>query len=101
MLVTALSGPGDHSCGEEPLALERHLLTQHSIAGASELVGERLFGEHHVALPPFTFVEAFGFRQVAQRELRPLHERPGEVRIAVLPIAFTLFLVVARPLAVD
>src|SRR5690606_212706 len=101
MLVTALSGPGNDLCGEEPLALERHLLAQHSITGASDLVCKRLLGEHHVALPPFSFVEAFGFRHVAQRKLRRLHERPGEIGVAVLAVTLALLLVVAGPLAVD
>ena len=101
MLVTALSGPGDDSCGEEPLALERHLLTQHSITGARHLVRERLLGEHHVPLPPFAFVEAFRLGQVAQRELRRFHECPGEIRIAVLAVALALLFAVAGPLTVD
>src|SRR5262249_19653999 len=65
-----------------------------------QLVSERLDGEQRVTLAALAFVEAPRARQVANGEVSRFHERPSEIRIAVLAIGLTFLLRVTEPLAI-
>src|SRR5262249_10801666 len=82
------------------LDLEGLLLAQHVVAGARELMCQRLGGHDVVGLGFFALVEAFGLRAVAAREVSRLDEGPGQIGVAVFDVALALFLAVGDTLAV-
>ena len=81
------------------LDLKALALAQHVITSPRQLVRQR-FGRHdRIALLLFAFVKALRLRTVAQREVRRLHKGLGEIWVAILAVAFTLFLAIAHPQA--
>src|SRR5262249_16832915 len=86
---------------KQPRWIERHLVAHDVVAGARQLMRECLHGEDRVALGCLLFVEALGGWQELSGKVRRLEESPGEIRIAVLDVAFTFLLFVAGPPAVD
>src|ERR1700751_864736 len=69
--------------------------------GSCELMRQGLHRKQRMALPSLAFVKGFCCGKDANREVRRLHERPGEIAIAALAVRLALSLPVAEPLTVD
>ena len=89
-----------HTSTKQPCRIERDPIAHDVVAGARKFVRERLHGEDRVSLGGFLFVKPPRGRQKLDRKMCCLEERPGQIRITVLGIAFALLLFVADPLAV-
>lgn len=81
--------------GKAARHVERLALLQDVIAGARQLVRQRLGGDDVVGLGLLALVESFGFGAKAHGKIRRLHECPGEILIAVLDVAFAFLLAIA------
>src|SRR5450830_2030639 len=76
-------------------------LLQHVKACSRQFVRQRLDRHHVVRLGLLSLIEPFCLSIEAHRINGSLHKRPGEVLVAVLRVAFSLFLAIAGVHAVD
>src|SRR6266481_6128761 len=81
--------------------VERLALLQDVVAGARQLVRQRLGGNNVVGPGLLALVETPGLGAKAHREVRRLDECPGEIFVAVLDVAFAFLLAIAGVHAVD
>src|ERR1700738_3423215 len=87
--------------GKAARYVERLALLQDVIAGARQLVRQRLGGDDVVGPGLLAFVETLGLGAKAPGEVRRLDERPSEIFVAVLNVAFAFLLAIAGVHAVD
>src|SRR5260221_1521366 len=87
--------------GEAARCVERLALLQDVVAGARQLVRQRLGGNNVVGPGLLALVETLGLGAKAPGEVRRLDECPGKIFVAVLDVAFTFLLAVAGVHAVD
>src|SRR5712691_11491967 len=78
--------------GKAARYVERLALLQDVVAGARQLVRQRLGGNDVVGPGFLAFMEAFGLGAKALGEVRRLDECPGKIFVAVLDVAFALLL---------
>src|SRR5437879_10456217 len=87
--------------GEAARCVERLALLQDVVAGARQLVRQRLGGDDVVCLGLLALVESLGLGAKAPGKIRRLDECPGEIFVAVLGVAFAFLLAIARVHTVD
>src|SRR5439155_4643946 len=71
------------------------------VAGARQLVCQRLGGDDVVGLGLLALMETLGPGAKAPGKIRRLDEGPGEIFVAVLDVAFAFLLAIAGVHAVD
>src|SRR6266478_3429989 len=81
--------------GKASRYVERLALLQDVVAGARQLVRQRLGGNDVVGPGFLALVETLGLGAKAHGEVRRLDECPGEVFVAVLDVAFAFLLAIA------
>src|SRR5229473_6945028 len=86
---------------ETQVHIERLLVLQHVVTRPRQLVRERLERQDPIRPALLAIIETLGLRTAAQRKVRRFHERPGEILVPVLGVAFTLPLAVALLQAVN
>src|SRR5258708_4933749 len=87
--------------GKAARYVERLAFLQDVVAGARQLVRQRLGGDNFVGLGFLALVEALGLGAKAHGKIRRLDECPGEIFVTVLDVAFAFLLAIAGVHAVD
>src|SRR6266478_5136971 len=87
--------------GKAARYVERLALLQDVVAGARQLVRQRLGGNDVVGLGLLALVETLGLGTKAPGKIRCLDEGPGKIFVAVLDVAFAFLLSIAGEHAVD
>ena len=78
--------------GEGAVHIELSAIAQYVVAGARELVRDRLGRKHAIGLGALALIVALDLRVVAHGEVRRLDIGPGQILVAVLGVAFALAL---------
>ena len=77
--------PPKYLC-EGPRLLKGHLLLEHVVAGASQLMGDCLGGNRPVRLGLLALIKLSNPLVITHGEMRRLDKGPGQVLVAVLAV---------------
>ena len=81
---------------KRPHHIEFRMLLQHVITRSCQFIRHRFLGHHQMALGQLALVIAFDSRVPYRGKVRGFPERPGQIPVAILPVALPLMLATAQ-----